>query len=173
MCSTACKSVKLPQDGENNFAWKGGLHISPKGYVYVRDPSHPNAMKSGYVKRATAVVSAAIGRPLTKNEMAHHINGDKLDDRLENLQLLTHSEHMRLHKTGSIDRPEPVPKCLIQRKDSSFSTKSEAVNSRTHVNWPSDEELLAQRATRTLQSIAESLGCSRVAVLKRIKKIMG
>lgn len=38
-----------------------------------------------------------LGRRLQKGEIVHHINEDKVDNRLENLQLLTISEHMSLH----------------------------------------------------------------------------
>lgn len=44
-----------------------------------------------------AVVEASLGRHLRSDEHVHHINGDPTDDRLENLQVLSLSEHTRLH----------------------------------------------------------------------------
>jgi hypothetical protein len=48
-----------------------------------------------------AVVSEHLGRPLTKNEVVHHVNGDIRDNRLENLLLLTEEEHVELHRRES------------------------------------------------------------------------
>lgn len=43
------------------------------------------------------VMEAELGRPLRSDEIVHHINGDSSDDRIENLMLVTRSEHMKMH----------------------------------------------------------------------------
>lgn len=72
--------------GENNSRWKGGK-ISLGNYWYIYSPEHPFRTKLGYVAEHRLVMEKHLGRFLTKKEVVHHINGDILDNRIENLLL--------------------------------------------------------------------------------------
>lgn len=66
------------------------------GYRVIFWPGHPLARRHGYVSEHRLVAYEA-GLPVTCETVIHHKNGDRLDNRLENLEVLTPSEHSRLH----------------------------------------------------------------------------
>lgn len=78
---------KVQNMGPLNAKWRGGRRAHHSGYVQLLvGNDHPMA-KRGYVLAHRLVMSEAIGRPLRSDEEVHHINGDRGDNRLENLQL--------------------------------------------------------------------------------------
>lgn len=67
------------------------------GYIKVYSPDHPQCTADGYVMKHILVMERKIGRFMTKDECVHHINHVRDDNRIENLLLMTKSEHASMH----------------------------------------------------------------------------
>ena len=78
-------------------AFQGPIKIKA-GRVMIYAPQHPNRGKDNYVLAYRLIMERILGRPLFKQEHVHHINGNPADDRQENLQLLSCSEHISFHR---------------------------------------------------------------------------
>ena len=93
-CSQACKGVTLAQRqlGHKNAKWKGGETVTRHaggGYIKQLCHGHPFADAGGYVMQHRLVMEQVLGRPLLPTERVHHKNGDRQDNRPENLELWT------------------------------------------------------------------------------------
>ena len=67
------------------------------GYVAIYYPSHPKSDKTGYIMEHQYIMEQHIGRHLNDDEVVHHKNHIRNDNRIENLQLMTFKEHASLH----------------------------------------------------------------------------
>jgi hypothetical protein len=94
-----CHGHGSRKHGPDHHLFKG--RQMNNGYVYLWAPDHPHChehgQKKGYVAEHRLVWEAANGRLLGTNEVVHHINGVRDDNRVENLVAMTHSQHCASH----------------------------------------------------------------------------
>jgi hypothetical protein len=95
--------VSRPTHGHDHHKqYRGGRFLHSSGYVHVLvsadDPLAVMRNNNGYVYEHRLVMARSLGRPLRDTETVHHINGDKTDNQLENLQLRQgkHGKHTAL-----------------------------------------------------------------------------
>lgn len=86
--------IRKTKIGPKAANWKGGRR-KHRGYILVYAPEHPFTTMRIYVKEHRLVMEKHLDRYLRPEEVVHHINRDKTDNRIENLQLFkNHSEHI-------------------------------------------------------------------------------
>jgi hypothetical protein len=71
-----------------------------KSYGWVHQGVRLISIDSEDVLEHRYIMEQYLGRPLEFDEIVHHINRNRLDNRIENLQLMTKGEHTTLHNTG-------------------------------------------------------------------------
>jgi transposase/uncharacterized protein (DUF1330 family) len=67
------------------------------GYIMILCPEHPCATKRGYVMEHRLVVEKHLGRYLSKSEDVHHLDGNRSNNALSNLIVLSRSDHIKIH----------------------------------------------------------------------------
>lgn len=77
--------------------WKIEKIVSKGDYNYAIVRDHPKANKHGYVLHHRIVIENHLSRLLMRHEIVHHINGEKKDNRIENLEVHGRSAHSRSH----------------------------------------------------------------------------
>lgn len=75
------------------------VKIIKKGeYLYcITNPIHPNSTKNNYVLLHRVLMENHLGQILQCDEVVHHINGNKKDNRIQNLEVMPAKKHNQLH----------------------------------------------------------------------------
>lgn len=81
------------------------------GYPVVHCPSHPRAWSTGYVLAHRVVMEQSLGRLLETWEIVHHIDHNKSNYDISNLELTTQTKHSKGHARPSTILEMVCPNC--------------------------------------------------------------
>lgn len=102
--------------GEKAPNWNGGARTTRAGYRQILCPDHPRSDSNGYVMEHILVWEKETGVPVPLNCCIHHLNGNKSDNRIQNLCMMQHAAHTVFHHTGSKRSEETKHKLSEKRK---------------------------------------------------------
>jgi hypothetical protein len=85
--------------GQAHPNWRRGYTLCVNGYKHLLKTDGSSAKR--YEPEHRIVMAAIVGRPLRSDEVVHHINHVKTDNRPVNLALLTRAEHAALHAAAA------------------------------------------------------------------------
>lgn len=103
------KNPSFGRAGENAFHYKSGKAADGKGYMMITKPEwYTGRAGSKYVFEHSIVMCQALGlTEMPAGFVIHHIDGDKTNNSIDNLALMTNRAHSRLH---SLERVETIRK---------------------------------------------------------------
>ena len=94
-CDIKWRRVRYRAEGNPN--WHEGRITDKQGYVHVRITPKVHKVGAPAYKREHRVIWEAAHGPLASNYIIHHLNGNKADNRLENLAAMSRSDHHVRH----------------------------------------------------------------------------
>ncbi len=96
--SISCSSKRQPK-GEDSWNWKGGGHNRVEGYKRKHSAGYWEIWHNGKFVGEHRLIYEKYHGVIPDGYHVHHINGDKSDNRIENLVALSKQKHNTVHKT--------------------------------------------------------------------------
>lgn len=149
---------------KRNNNTKEGKWIDKDGYTRVSgQQNHPRAGRGGFVYEHILVMERHLGRYITWPEQVHHRNGNKSDNRLENLEVVSCSEHHRRHKrhlhmeggsnrTGGLIQFIPKPDTVVSIEPDGEADVYDIVMEAPHRNFVANG-IVVHNCGKTLQAL--------------------
>jgi hypothetical protein len=171
--------------GDKNASFKGKETISNLGYVLEYCPGHPKpcdkSVQGSRVRQHRLVIERnhdkfdpkyfenVNGWIVLKDEYdVHHINEIKTDNRLENLQILTRSEHTTYHNTKAHERSEKYKAIIGVLKQGELLETPEVDNQQ-----PSLSSNTLEGSETSSRVLSEDSNATTSALLQQIINIVG
>lgn len=127
-CSRVCANAG--RSGAGHPAWQGGRHRRTDGYVDVnlslvasefRGMTHDGRR----VMEHRLVMAQHLGRPLEPWEVVHHVNGQRDDNRIENLELHGQHEHTGITAMSRRDQQIAALRAQIEQLEQERDARAE------------------------------------------------
>lgn len=111
------KKISDANMGDKNFSWKGGRRKGSQGYIRVYSPDHPFRHNNKCILEHRLVMEQWLRehdpdhpalveidgvKYLRHGWVPHHKNEKRDDNRIENLELMTVSDHHSFHNKGRL-----------------------------------------------------------------------
>lgn len=121
-CKQCFLKEVVPNKRDNTYQKKRNRKATKSEYLNYHGYIVVNMGDEGYRLKHHLVMEENLGRKLNKSEVIHHINGDKTDNRLENLYLCSSmSQHRDIHKQLESVSFDLVQKGLIKFDHGTYS----------------------------------------------------
>lgn len=140
-----------------------GRKVNKAGYVLLCIHEHPNSDSNGYIFEHRVIAEMNCGRFLKAEEDVHHKNEIKHDNRVQNLEIISHSEHTILHNLGSVQSNET-------RHKISTKAKKRFVDKRKHPSYKDVDHKLIEmiKEGKKPTEISKKLNITRKTVYNKI-----